>query len=513
MSLATRLSAFFLIALALVLTGFSGSLYLLARTYLVRQLDERLQQALDTLEASVDIEPGGLEWEPSDRRMTLGVEPGESAVRWAVRDGKGALVDSSSNSLHSRFPGGWAPETWPQDPTDGTVFGAAPGWRLAGRRLRLEDLLKQGRGHPNDEPGYEVPYDELVLAVGLTPAPVEATLGRLSLTLVLLSVGVWSAAAAIGRRLCLRALMPLSRMAKAATAMTAADLGRKLPAPGTRDELDELGHAFNDLLERLHQAFDQMSEAYEQQQRFAGDASHELRTPLAALLGQVQVALRRDRSPEEYRRVLELVRAEGVRLRQIVESLLFMAQPDDTRPELQNVDLTEWVPDQLRRWSAHPRAADLHSEIKAVPPLGVRVHGPLLSQLLDNLVENACKYSVPGTPIVVRVWREGISAALGIEDRGNGLAAEDARHIFEPFFRCESARQEGQPGVGLGLALVARIAAKFGGTVNLKSEPGIGSLFTVCLPQMPIGESEAEVEITPCPLEENKGRACQVIKK
>jgi two-component system OmpR family sensor kinase len=488
MSLATRLSAFFLIALALVLTGFSASLYLLARTYLVRQLDERLQQALDTLEASVDIEPGGLEWEPSDRRMTLGVEPGDSAVRWAVRDGKGASVDRSSNSRPGQFPGNWTPQAWPRDPVDGTVFGDAPGWRLAGRRLRLEELLKQGRGHPNDEPGYEVPYTELVLAVGLTPVPVEVTLGRLGLTLVLLSLGVWSAAAVIGRRLCLRALTPLSRMAKAATAMTAADLGRQLPAPGTRDELDELGQAFNDLLERLHEAFDQMSEAYEEQRRFAGDASHQLRTPLAALLGQVQVALRRDRSPEEYRHVLEVVRTEGVRLRQIVESLLFMAQPDGTRPEPQEVDLTFWLPDQLSRWSAHPRATDLHCEIRAISPLGVRVHGPLLSQLLDNLLENACKYSLPGTPVIVRVCKQSGLAVLGVEDQGSGLTTEEARHIFEPFFRTELARLDGQPGVGLGLAVVARIAAAFGGSVGVRSEPGVGSLFTVSLPEIPIHE-------------------------
>ena len=493
MSLATRLSAFFLIALALVLTGFSGTLYVLARTYLVRQLDERLQQALETLEASVDIEPGGLEWEPADRRMTLGMEPGESAVRWAVRDGKGALVDRSSNSRPGKFPAGWAPESWPRDPVDGTVFGAAPGWRLAGRRLSLEELLKQGRGHPNDEPGYEVPYTELVLTVGLSPVPVEATLSRLGLTLTLLTVGVWSAAATMGRRLCLRALAPMSRMAKAATAMTAADLGRQLPAPGTHDELDELGQAFNDLLERLHEAFDAMSEAYEHQQRFAGDASHQLRTPLAALLGQVQIALRRDRSPEEYRRVLELVRAEGTRLREIVESLLFMAQPDDNRPEPQSVDLTEWVPVHLRRWSAHPRAADLHFERNGPPSLGVRIHGPLLAQLLDNLMENAFKYSRPGTPVIVRVGREGGSAFLGVEDQGYGLAAEDVKHVFEPFFRTEQARRDGQSGVGLGLAVAARIAATLGGSLDVKSEPEVGSLFTLRLPEVPLPEIQGDL--------------------
>ncbi len=131
MSLATRLSAFFLVALALVLAGFSGTLYWLARSYLVGQLDERLQHALETLEASVDIEPSGLEWEPTDRQMTLGVEPGPGAVRWAIRDGRGAMVDHSANAGPGSFPSDWTPATWPSNPADGTAFGDGP--RLATR--------------------------------------------------------------------------------------------------------------------------------------------------------------------------------------------------------------------------------------------------------------------------------------------------------------------------------------------------------------------------------------------
>jgi hypothetical protein len=109
MSLTTRVSAFFLVALALVLAGFSGTLYVMARTYLVGQLDERLRLALDTMEASVDIEPGGLEWEPADRQMTLGVEPAPGEVRWAVRDVRGALVDHSANPGPGSFPSEWVP--------------------------------------------------------------------------------------------------------------------------------------------------------------------------------------------------------------------------------------------------------------------------------------------------------------------------------------------------------------------------------------------------------------------
>src|SRR5205807_2218912 len=119
----------------------------------------------------------------------------------------------------------------------------------------------------------------------------------------------------------------------------------------------------------------------------AGDASHQLRTPLAALLGQVQVALRRDRTPEEYRRVLERVRNEGDRLRQIVESLLLLAQPEGVRPEPEVLDLGGWLSDHLHRWANHPRAGDLRAEVADGGPLKVRAHPPLLAQLVDNLLE------------------------------------------------------------------------------------------------------------------------------
>jgi two-component system, OmpR family, sensor kinase len=490
MSLATRLSAFFLIAMAVVLAGFSGTLYVLARSYLVGQLDERLQNALDTLEASVDIEPAGLEWEPADRRLTLGVDRGPTAVRWAVRDGGGAVVDRSANASTGEFPSGWEPAAWPLAAGDATSFGAVPGWRMAARRLRLEELLRQGRGHPDDEPGYEVQYPTLILVVGLEPATVKATLRWLGVTLAGLSAAIWMSAAAAGRWLSRRALKPVTQMAKVATAMTAADLGQRLPMPGTGDELDELGRAFNDLLDRLGEAFVRLKEAYDRQARFAGDASHQLRTPVAALLGQVQVALKRDRSPEQYKRFLDRVQSEGTRLRQIIESLLVLAQPEGIEPEPRIVDLRQWLPAHLERWSAHARAADLRIEVVGESFLGVRAHLPLLAQVVDNLLENACKYSAVGTPIVVRAWRENGTVALGVDDKGRGLAADDLLRVFEPFFRAEPARRDGLPGVGLGLAVAQRIATTAGGSLIVQSNLGAGSLFVLRLPEAAIAQEQ-----------------------
>src|SRR5437763_732045 len=142
------------------------------------------------------------------------------------------------------------------------------------------------------------------------------------------------AAALAGRRLCRRALRPLTGMAAAARAISADDLGRRLPPAGTGDEVDDLGRAFNELLARLQESF-------ERQRRFTGDASHQLRTPLAAMLGQVEVALRRERPPEEYQRVLTLVHKQSAKLREIVEMLLFLSRADAEakRPQLEALDL------------------------------------------------------------------------------------------------------------------------------------------------------------------------------
>lgn len=221
MTLSTRLSAFFLAALALVVAGFSGTLYILAHSYLMGQLDERLLRSLDTLEASVDIEPGGLEWEPADRQLRLGGEPGPGGVRWVVRDSDGVLVDHSANVSLDDFPAGWTPSSWPSIPGDGSVFGAAGGWRLAARRLHLDDLLKRGRGHPNDRPGYEVQYRVLVLLAGLSSAwPSRVGSPRPS-------AEPWTSAPEPGRVVC----------------STSGSPRRSLPQPTLRPRRPEVHHA------------------------------------------------------------------------------------------------------------------------------------------------------------------------------------------------------------------------------------------------------------------------------
>jgi signal transduction histidine kinase len=266
-------------------------------------------------------------------------------------------------------------------------------------------------------------------------------------------------------------------MAAAARGMGAADLGERLPVAPINDELADLGKSFNGLLDRLHESF-------ERQRRFTGDASHQLRTPLAAILGQADVALRRDRPADDYRQALAAVRQQASHLTRIVEALLFLARMEAEAgpPTAERIDLAAWLPEHLRSWADNPRAADLHFEAADTGPAWVQVPPALLGELVNNLLDNALKYSEPGSPVTVRLGRESGAVTIAIEDRGCGIGPNDLSGLFRPFFRSADARRRGIPGVGLGLAVAARLAKAFGGDIAVTSEPGRGACFHIRLP-------------------------------
>ncbi|HEY1860225.1 MAG TPA: ATP-binding protein [Gemmataceae bacterium] len=480
MTLTTRLSIFFVTALAVVLAAFSAALFLLARTYLYRQVDERLQAAIDTLTASVEEGPDGVEWEPQERHVYLGQDNGADQVRWLVTDLQGRVVDHSQNLA---FDDTLADDAWSMARSstveqESTNYGQTR--RLVQRRVPAPTSagpvgLRSTEPAPRVAP--ETRYPDLTLTAAISLEPARATLRRLALALIGLSLTVCIAAGFVGRRLCRRALDPVIRMAAAARTMHATDRDRQLPIAATGDELEELGRAFNDLLARLQESF-------ERQRRFTGDASHQLRTPLAAMLGQLEVALLRDRATEEYRRTLTLVQNQAVHLHEIVETMLFLARTDAEAklPDLESIDLNVWIEQYMSSRETSRRDEDVRVELPANGPVRVAGQASLLAQLADNLLDNACKYRAPSSPITVRIGREGSRAFLAVEDRGPGIPPEDLPHIFQPFYRSPAARRQGVGGLGLGLAVACRIASALGGSLEAQSTLGHGSQFTLRLP-------------------------------
>ena len=467
MTLSARLSTVYLGGFALALAGFAGALQWLASEYLRRQVDERLEAAVNTLVAAAEVDVRGVEWEPAERRLVFGRLASEDRFFWKVSDPRGLPLDRSE-PLDVPSPPEPAAET--RGPI--TVRDRAGGpWRV------LRRTLSRPRGPGSAPPIQAGKYERLTIVVGVSLAGSAATLRTLGLSTAGLSLGLWTLATVSGRSLSRGALRPLSRMAEAARAIDGNEPGERLPVPRTLDEIQGLGDAFNALLDRLQ-------DSSERQRRFAGDASHQLRTPLTAIQGQVDLALRQDRDVETYQRTLSLIQKRTRHLRQIVDALLFLARADAEAnlPDLEPVALDAWIMDHIQGRPASPAGASVRVRTDPEGPFVALVHPALLGELLDNLLENAEKHGRPGTPITVRLSRAAGSVLLAVEDQGPGIPEADLARLFEPFYRAEAARRRGEQGLGLGLSVAQRLARRFGGTIEVRSRPGLGSTFTLRLP-------------------------------
>jgi signal transduction histidine kinase len=484
MTLVNRVSAFFLAVLTVVLVGYSATLYWILQQQLRRQFDERLYGAFRILVAAVEVEEDDVKFEPSDHTIALGADHEADDVRWAIYDERGRLVDRSRNLT-------------PDDASDVELLSYAAqlrsaesasqdvgAWRLVQKRLAAAT--------PKSEASREAKeHEALIVTAARLPGDMEATLRLVGGLVVVLPIGVGIAAAVIGRTICRRALQPVGDMARRARMMAQGRADRRLPVVASRDELAELGDAFNAVLDRLF-------ESLERQRRFAGEAAHQLRTPLAAVLGQLDVALRRPRSVDEYRETLTVVREQANDLRQIMESLLFLArlQNESAPPETERLVLATWLTDYLPQWSFHPRFHDLRIIVDSSVDNddSIVTSHVLLKQLLDNLVGNALKYSDAGTPIEITVRRYHGEIEFAVGDRGIGIAPEDVDAVFQPFFRSLPARRSGIAGTGLGLAVANQIAAALGGKLDCRSRLGEGSRFALTLPSQPSGSNQLEVD-------------------
>ena len=235
-----------------------------------------------------------------------------------------------------------------------------------------------------------------------------------------------------------------------------------------------MAKTLNDMLSRINDAIHQM-------RQFSADASHELQTPLTILKGEMEVALRSRRSPEEYQRVLSSGLEEIDRINLLVEGLLLLARADAgvLRMDFQAVDLKALAEDvcESMKALADKRTISLHTRLpEAVSTRGDRAH---LRRLLVNLVDNAIKYTPAGGSVALSVQPEGDWVCLAVSDTGIGLSQQERQRIFSRFHRSTETRARDKKGVGLGLAIARSIAEAHRGRIDVQNNPGKGSTFTV----------------------------------
>jgi signal transduction histidine kinase len=228
-----------------------------------------------------------------------------------------------------------------------------------------------------------------------------------------------------------------------------------------------------------------LEQAFERERRFTADASHELKTPLAVLRGDIEVALRRERTPDEYRRVLQSSLEEIARLTKLTEDLLTLARSDagESVLELEQVQLDQ-LASEARAYIA-PLAESAGIALSYdVPSSPIAVEGDQkrLKQLLVNLLDNAIKYTPAGGSSRLALAVEDTNAVIEVTDTGRGIPSAALPHIFERFYRQTDPRDSRVTGFGLGLAISKWIVDAHGGMIEVDSQEGRGSKFTVRLP-------------------------------
>jgi heavy metal sensor kinase len=469
-----RLTAWYAAALALTLVAFAGVLYLDRRSASYQELDRRTQ---------------------SEVALTAGILAESFRARGVLvrtdAAGRATLIGDLSALLEA------VPDVLLITARDGSLLFASPDARALTfqqvERLRLAAVAGAAAGTLALGPrGPKVRY-AVAPVTGAGPqfgailAAVDVRSAELGPQQLLATVGFilpfgLLAAVLMGAWIARRALEPVDRIITEVREITdGRSLHRRLAEPMVKDEVGRLAETLNQMMTRLERSFAAL-------RRFTADASHELKTPLTVLRAGVERAITTPNLPPEALAALEEALQEIKRMTELVDALLTLARADEGIAPLHRepVDLRAIVEEARETGELLAEEAGVHMEVAVPPePVVVAVDGSRIRQLLLNLLTNAVKYTPAGGSVRMQLAAADGRVTLTVADTGIGIAPGDLPHIFDRFWRADSARTRTgeRPGAGLGLAICKWIAEAHGGQIEVASRPGRGTTFTVTLPR------------------------------
>jgi two-component system sensor histidine kinase MprB len=316
---------------------------------------------------------------------------------------------------------------------------------------------------------------------------VDSTLAGLKLLLALLCAAATLLAALFGRLFGRQVIQPVTDLTAAAEHITQTeDLGRRIEVPGD-DEVGRMAARFNTMLDTLESSRRALDDSVHAQRQLVADASHELRTPVTSLRTNIEVLLAGGELPDDdRRRLLEDVRAETEELSALITDVIELARGDEPLSGVEEVQLDAIVSEAVARAKRRRPSVTFAAELE---PTVVEGLPDRLGRAVDNLLDNAAKYSPAGS--VVEVGLRG--GELSIRDHGPGIPDADRPHVFDRFYRGATAR--GRPGSGLGLAIVRQVAETHGGSIAVYAGAGGGSRFALTLPVLAAGAEAAPPEL------------------
>jgi len=458
-SIKFRFTIWYLLVLAVLLIALSAGVFFYLSRGLYRNLDNSLELRSTQLRSIQDI----LE---SIRQGEFQEELGEIVI----------LYFYSGNQLVEVSPRGIS---IPVD--DETISQAIDGTTsfttiqtTEGERLRLfaVPININILGPP---PGIQ----PAALVIARSTRQIDHALARLVRTFIMAVPLALALAAAGGIFLARRALKPVDNITQTAQEIEESDLSRRINV-NTKDELGRLAATLNAMIGRLERAF-------QRQKQFTGDASHELRAPLAVIEAESSLALQKERPPKDYRKSLETISQEAKRMSALIDQMLMLARADAGKEQwnLTPVDLGRLIRNLSTDIDVLCQEKGLSFQLGHMEDLVVKGDEARLRGLFMNLLDNAVRYTPSLGTISVSLRREGQMVVVAITDTGVGIPAKDIPLIFERFYRVDKSRSRAEGGSGLGLAICRHIAEAHRGKIEVESQVGVGSTFSVWLPLQP----------------------------
>jgi len=444
-----RLTLAFAVAMAVVLSALGVFLYVRLGAELLRSIDMGLRPRAEVITAGLgENGAGGFTDQPNDL-----IDADEAFAQVLDPSSPNAIVDTSQGVAGSPL----VPVADLRTITQPTFLDRrVPGLDDQARLL----VVPAGGGR--------------FVVVGAILSDRQEALDRL---LVLFAIGGPIAlllTSAAGWVLAGAALRPVERMRREAAAISVSEPERRLPVPDTGDELARLATTLNEMLERLQESFGR-------ERRFVDDASHELRTPLGVLKAELDLAVSRERSPQEMEDTIRRASEETDRLARLAQDLLVLSRARGGKIPVhrEEVDLREVLEDACRDHRERGRAAGVDLRVRA-PNDPVRVDPARLRQAVENLVDNSLRHAPAGGTIEVDAEIDDTGVSVSVRDSGPGFPPAFLARAFEPFARGEP--DAGDPsGAGLGLAIVRAVAEAHGGSSAAENPLGGGALVTLRL--------------------------------
>lgn len=283
--------------------------------------------------------------------------------------------------------------------------------------------------------------------------------------------------AAGGYFLSKKMLKPVDKVSALATRISTSNLKERINYQGPEDEMKRLADTFDSMLNRLEESFNM-------QNRFIQDASHELKTPIAIARTNIEV-VEMDENPsvEDYRKLVEVLKTNTERMSRLSEKLLLLSQNQQRIFEYKIININNLIEDIVKEINSYARKCNITMKLDlSKTELAVNVDNFAVKQAITNLIDNAIKYNHSRGNVKISTRKNGVNAVITVEDNGIGISKEDQKHVFDRFFRVDKSRSRTQGGSGLGLAIVKEIIESHKGVISVKSEPGMGSIFTITLP-------------------------------